>query len=65
MKLKSVQRTKLQHVLEDPSNPVLLSEIYTELYITEGDAGEINDEHEVRELAASRPGADAEAGGPD
>ncbi|XP_042564702.1 NLR family CARD domain-containing protein 3-like isoform X2 [Clupea harengus] len=56
MKLKSVQRTKLQHVLEDPSNPVLLSEIYTELYITEGDAGEINDEHEIREIEAASRG---------
>ncbi|XDV32737.1 hypothetical protein PO909_003477 [Leuciscus waleckii] len=31
-------------------NPTLLNEIYTELYITESDSGEISNEHEVRQI---------------
>ncbi|CAM4640867.1 unnamed protein product [Leuciscus chuanchicus] len=31
-------------------NPTLLNEIYTELYITESESGEINDEHEVVQI---------------
>ncbi|KAI2644492.1 NLR family CARD domain-containing protein 3 [Labeo rohita] len=31
-------------------NPTLLNEIYTELYITESKSGEINNEHEVRQI---------------
>ncbi|KAI2643991.1 NLR family CARD domain-containing protein 3 [Labeo rohita] len=31
-------------------NPTRLNEIYTELYITESESGEINNEHEVRQI---------------
>ncbi|XP_023820464.1 NACHT, LRR and PYD domains-containing protein 3-like [Oryzias latipes] len=42
-------------------NPTLLNEIYTELYVTEGGSGELNEEHEVRQIeAASRKAVRAE-----
>ncbi|XP_053087232.1 NACHT, LRR and PYD domains-containing protein 3-like [Pangasianodon hypophthalmus] len=45
----------LNGVMINQGNPILLNEIYTELYITEGDSGDINNEHEVRQMeAASR-----------
>uniref|UniRef100_A0A667WGD6 NACHT domain-containing protein n=1 Tax=Myripristis murdjan TaxID=586833 RepID=A0A667WGD6_9TELE len=38
-------------------NPTLLNQIFTELYITEGGSGELNEEHEVRwiETASRKP----------
>ncbi|XP_030608294.1 NACHT, LRR and PYD domains-containing protein 3-like [Archocentrus centrarchus] len=57
-KLKSTLKKKFQCVFEGitkAGNPTLLNQIYTELYITEGGAAEVNDEHEVRQIeTASR-----------
>uniref|UniRef100_A0A7N6A7A9 NACHT domain-containing protein n=1 Tax=Anabas testudineus TaxID=64144 RepID=A0A7N6A7A9_ANATE len=56
--LKSNLKKKFQCVFEGiakAGNPTLLKQIYTELYITEGGTGEVNDEHEVRQIeTASR-----------
>ncbi|XP_041661021.1 protein NLRC3-like isoform X2 [Cheilinus undulatus] len=52
-KLKSNLKKKFQCVFEgitEAGNPTLLNQIYTELYITEGGTGEVNDEHEVRQI---------------
>ncbi|KAL7883394.1 hypothetical protein SRHO_G00010520 [Serrasalmus rhombeus] len=38
----------LSNIITTKVNPIRLSEIYTEIYITEGDCGEINNEHESR-----------------
>ncbi|XP_048051933.1 NACHT, LRR and PYD domains-containing protein 12-like isoform X5 [Megalobrama amblycephala] len=50
---RSNLRKKFQCLYEGTAkhgNPTLLNEIYTELYITESDCGEINNEHEVRQI---------------
>ncbi|KAM9434671.1 NLR family CARD domain-containing protein 3-like isoform 1-T1 [Clarias gariepinus] len=45
----------LNGVMINQENRTLLNEIYTELYITEGDSGDVNKEHEVRQIeGASR-----------
>ncbi|XP_047184550.1 NLR family CARD domain-containing protein 3-like isoform X1 [Scophthalmus maximus] len=52
-KLKSSLKEKFQCVFEGfakAGNPMLLNQIYTDLYITEGGTGEVNDEHEVRQI---------------
>ncbi|XP_029353088.1 NACHT, LRR and PYD domains-containing protein 12-like [Echeneis naucrates] len=58
LKLKSSLKKKFQCVFEGISkagNPTILNQIYTELYITEGGTGEVNEEHEVRQIeTASR-----------
>ncbi|XP_047677100.1 NLR family CARD domain-containing protein 3-like, partial [Tachysurus fulvidraco] len=57
-KLKSNLREKFKRINEGISqhgSSALLNEIYTELYITEGWSGDVNNEHEVRQIeAASR-----------
>ncbi|KAL6471855.1 hypothetical protein MHYP_G00205050 [Metynnis hypsauchen] len=59
-KLKSTLKEKFQKINEGISNSgtsPLLNEIYTELYVTEGGSGEVNNEHEVRQIetASRRP----------
>ncbi|XP_060776918.1 NACHT, LRR and PYD domains-containing protein 12-like isoform X4 [Neoarius graeffei] len=59
-KLKSHLREKFKRINEGISqhgSPALLNEIYTELYITEGWSGDVNKEHEVRQIetASRRP----------
>ncbi|XP_054896095.1 uncharacterized protein LOC129366341 [Poeciliopsis prolifica] len=57
-KLKSGLKKKFQSVFEGiakAGSPTLLNQIYTDLYITEGRTGEVNNEHEVRQIeTASR-----------
>ncbi|XP_064873030.1 NLR family CARD domain-containing protein 3-like [Oncorhynchus nerka] len=51
--LKSNLKKKCQCVFEGiakQGNPTLLNKIYTELYITEGGTGEVNKEHELRQI---------------
>ncbi|XP_078140870.1 protein NLRC3-like [Centroberyx gerrardi] len=56
--LKSNLKEKFQCLFEGiakAGNPTLLNQIYTELHITEGESGEVNKEHEVRQIeTASR-----------
>ncbi|XP_071371316.1 protein NLRC3-like [Centroberyx affinis] len=57
-KLKSKLKKKFQCLFEgipQAGNPAVLNQIYTELHLTEGGSGEVNDEHEVRQIeTASR-----------
>uniref|UniRef100_A0A673ZF41 B30.2/SPRY domain-containing protein n=1 Tax=Salmo trutta TaxID=8032 RepID=A0A673ZF41_SALTR len=51
--LKSNLKKKFQCVFEGiakQGNPTLLNKMYTELYITEGGTGEVNNEHELRQI---------------
>ncbi|KAM3849887.1 protein NLRC3-like [Diretmus argenteus] len=62
--LKCNLKQRFQSVFEGiakAGNPTLLNQIYTELYITEGGSGEVNEEHEVRQIeTASRKAAEPE-----
>ncbi|XP_072567172.1 uncharacterized protein [Paramormyrops kingsleyae] len=52
-KIKHKLKKQFERVFEGKAKegqPTLLSEIYTELYITEGGTGGVNDEHEVRQI---------------
>ncbi|XP_030011402.1 NACHT, LRR and PYD domains-containing protein 3-like isoform X1 [Sphaeramia orbicularis] len=54
--LKFNLQQKFQCVFEGiakAGNPTFLNKIYTELYITEGGATTVNDEHEVRQIEAA------------
>ncbi|XP_067220553.1 NACHT, LRR and PYD domains-containing protein 12-like [Chanodichthys erythropterus] len=62
-KFKSNLIRKFQCLYEGTSkqgNPTLLNEIYTELYITESECGEINNEHEVRQIETQSRRAETE-----
>ncbi|XP_031606515.1 NACHT, LRR and PYD domains-containing protein 3-like [Oreochromis aureus] len=51
--LKATLRRKFSHILEGlatETNKISLNNIYTELYVTEGGSGEVNKEHEVRQI---------------
>ncbi|XP_062865981.1 NLR family CARD domain-containing protein 3-like [Trichomycterus rosablanca] len=61
-KLKSNLREKCKRISEgifQHGSSALLNEIYTELYITEGWSGDVNNEHEVKQIEAEtrRPAA--------
>nr|XP_024654377.1 protein NLRC3-like [Maylandia zebra] len=57
-KLKSTLKKKLCNVFEGipkAGNPTPLNQIYTELHITEGGTADVNNEHEVRQIATRKP----------
>ncbi|XP_048015915.1 uncharacterized protein si:dkey-23k10.2 [Megalobrama amblycephala] len=63
IKLKSDLKTKSQcfhEGIEKQGTPTFLNEIYTELYITEGGGGEINNEHEISWVEKASRKASAE-----
>uniref|UniRef100_A0A8C2XM46 NLR family CARD domain-containing protein 3-like n=2 Tax=Cyclopterus lumpus TaxID=8103 RepID=A0A8C2XM46_CYCLU len=61
-RLKSNLQNRFQCVFEGiakAGNPTLLNQMYTELYITEGGATGVNDEHEVRQIETASRKTDA------
>ncbi|XP_028306815.1 NACHT, LRR and PYD domains-containing protein 4E-like [Gouania willdenowi] len=60
--LKSNLKEKFQDVYEGVARagkPTLLEKIFTEVYITEGGSGEVNQEHEVRQIETASWRSDA------
>ncbi|MCJ8744038.1 hypothetical protein PDJAM_G00101710 [Pangasius djambal] len=58
LKSKLGERCKrINEGISQPGSSTLLNDIYTELYITEGWSGDVNNEHEVRQIetASRRP----------
>ncbi|XP_047663291.1 NACHT, LRR and PYD domains-containing protein 3-like isoform X1 [Tachysurus fulvidraco] len=54
LKSKLVEKCKrINEGISQPGSSALLHEIYTELYITEGWSGDVNNEHEVRQIEAA------------
>uniref|UniRef100_A0A8C5GYE6 NLR family CARD domain-containing protein 3-like n=1 Tax=Gouania willdenowi TaxID=441366 RepID=A0A8C5GYE6_GOUWI len=64
LRLKANLKNKSQHVFEGiakAGQSTLLNQIYTELYITEGGAADVNIEHEIRQIEkTSRESASSE-----
>ncbi|XP_076846733.1 NLR family CARD domain-containing protein 3-like [Brachyhypopomus gauderio] len=50
LKRKLLEKYKKIKGISDHGSSILLNEIFTELYITEGGSGDINNEHEVRQI---------------
>ncbi|XP_064164919.1 protein NLRC3-like, partial [Anguilla rostrata] len=48
--LKTYLRKTFVYLYESLNHPTLLNEIYTDLYITVGGGGGVNDEHEIRQI---------------
>ncbi|XP_076846682.1 NACHT, LRR and PYD domains-containing protein 3-like isoform X2 [Brachyhypopomus gauderio] len=50
LKRKLLEKYKKIKGISDHGSSILLNKIFTELYITEGGSGDINNEHEVRQI---------------
>ncbi|XP_062846457.1 NLR family CARD domain-containing protein 3-like [Trichomycterus rosablanca] len=51
LKTKLIEKYReINEGISQPGSSVLLDQIYTELYITQGSSGDVNNEHEVRQI---------------